>query len=235
VSEGVLRNGIRRGRKPIHDVAMTAAERQARHRERLRTCTLTNLQLLIDAGRTFGAIHADPPWRFRVYSGKGKMRSAENHYETQALDDIKRWPVAQLAAKDCALFMWCVIPEIPGALEVIRAWGFSYKTTAFTWVKQNRSGHGLFWGMGYWTRANAELCLLATRGQPRRINKDVHQIVMSPVMEHSRKPDETYARIERLVHGPYLDLFGRRPLPGWTVFGNEWHDTLFTRDIAALA
>ena len=89
------------------------------------------------------------PWEFKVYSGKGKQRSAERHYDTKPLEAIKELPVTQLAADDCALFLWCVLPEIPGALEVLNAWGFTYKTVAFTWVKQNRGGEGLFWGMGY--------------------------------------------------------------------------------------
>jgi N6-adenosine-specific RNA methylase IME4 len=194
-------------------------------------CTVENLQELINAGKKFGVIYADPPWSFEVYSGKGKQRSADRHYGTQSLEEIKNLPVEQLAADDCALFMWAVMPELPGALAVLKAWGFTYKTVGFTWVKQNRSGAGLFWGMGYWTRANAELCLLATRGSPKRQAMDVHQIVMSPVGEHSRKPEEVSARIERLVPGPYLELFARRPMNGWTVWGNEITRGLFHQQI----
>jgi N6-adenosine-specific RNA methylase IME4 len=113
------------------------------------------------------------------------------------------------------------MPMLPVAFEVIAAWGFTYKTDAFVWVKQNRSGAGLFTGMGYWTRSNAELCLLATRGRPQRRNRDVRQIILSPVQEHSRKPDEAAYRIQRLVAGPYLELYARRPNPGWRVWGNE--------------
>lgn len=183
--------------------------------------TVADLTALAQEGKRFSVIYADPPWEFRVYSGKGKQRSAERHYDTSSLDDIKALPVEALAADDCALFLWCVMPELPGALEVIKAWGFEYKTVGFTWVKQNKSGEGLFWGMGYWTRANAELCLLATRGSPQRLAMDVHQVVMAPVGEHSRKPDEVRKRIERLLGGPYLELFGRQEADGWTVWGNE--------------
>lgn len=180
--------------------------------------TVSDLSALTEK---FAVIYADPPWEFEVYSGKGKQRSAERHYDTKSLDDISALPVAALAADDCALFLWCVMPEIPGALEIIQEWGFEYKTVAFTWVKQNRGGAGLFTGMGYWTRANAELCLLATRGSPMRLAMDVHQVVMAPVREHSRKPDEVRTRIERLLAGPYLELYGRQHFPGWTVWGNE--------------
>jgi N6-adenosine-specific RNA methylase IME4 len=194
-------------------------------------CTVADLDSLISSGKKYSVIYADPPWSFNVYSGKGKIRSADRHYDTQSLDDIKSMPVAQLAADDCALMMWAVMPELPGALEVIKAWGFTYKTVAFTWVKENRSGNGLFWGMGYWTRANAEVCLLATKGAPKRQAMDVHQVIMSPVSEHSRKPDEAQVRIERLLPGPYLELYGRRPTPGWTVWGNQISRNLFQQEI----
>jgi N6-adenosine-specific RNA methylase IME4 len=166
-------------------------------------------------------IYADPPWTFEAYSGKGKMKSAERHYDTASLDAIKALPVADLAADDCALFLWCTMPQIPEALEAIKAWGFSYKTVAFTWVKLNKSGNGIFLGLGYWTRANPEICLLATKGDPTRLAMDVRQVVMAPVGAHSTKPEEVRKRIERLLAGPYLELFARAPAEGWTVWGNE--------------
>ena len=113
------------------------------------------------------------------------------------------------------------MPELPGALEVIKAWGFEYKTAGFTWVKQNKSGEGLFTGMGYWTRSNAEICLFATRGSPQRMAKDVSQVILSRVGEHSAKPQEARRRIERLLLGPYLELFARSPANGWVTWGNE--------------
>ena len=198
-------------------------------------CTVDDLNKPIAAGKKFGVIYADPPWAFRVYSGKGKARSADKEYDTQSLDWIKSLPIEQLAADDCALFLWAVMPELPGALDVIKAWGFEYKTAGFTWVKQvSIDNPNLAWGMGYWTRANAELCLLATRGSPQRQAKDVHQVIMSPVGEHSRKPEEASVRIERLLPGPYLELFARRPMAGWTVWGNQISRGLFTRDIPEL-
>jgi N6-adenosine-specific RNA methylase IME4 len=197
---------------------------QERDADRARTeggCTVEDLHALIQAGRKFPTILADPPWSFRVFSGRGKPRSAERHYDVLSLDAIKALPVKQLAANDAALLLWAVWPELPGALDVIRSWGFDYKTAAFVWVKQNPSGNGLHFGMGYHTRSNSEPCLLATRGEPKRIAKDVHQIVMAPVGVHSAKPDEVQARIERLLPGPYLELYGRCTRPGWTVWGNE--------------
>ena len=112
------------------------------------------------------------------------------------------------------------MPELRGALDIIVAWGFSYKTAAFVWVKTTAAGMPAT-GMGYWTRANAEICLLATRGAPKRLAKDVHQVVMAPRGEHSAKPEEVRRRIERLVGGPYLELYARRQAAGWTAWGNQ--------------
>jgi N6-adenosine-specific RNA methylase IME4 len=220
VSEG--REAIERGvEKQVLRAVDIATARTAYDARKEQGGAVGDLRALAAAGKRFAVIYADPPWLFEVYSGKGKQRSAERHYDVMSLDAIKAMPVPALAADDCALFLWCVMPEISGALEVIKAWGFEFKTAAFNWVKQNRSGEGLFWGMGYWTRANAELCLLATRGAPQRLAMDVHQVIMSPVAEHSAKPDEARGRIQRLLAGPYLELFARAPAPGWTTWGNE--------------
>ncbi len=185
-------------------------------------CQVDDLHALIADGRKFAVIYADPPWEFQACTGKSTwQQTGARYYDAQSLDVLKALPVKQLAAKDCALFLWAVTAELPAALEVIKAWGFEYITVGFVWVKQNRSGDGLFTGLGAWTRANAELCLLAKRGTPRRMAMDVHQVVMAPVGEHSVKPEEVRARIERLVDGPYLEMFGRESVPGWTVYGNE--------------
>lgn len=225
------RDGVARAVKTVMRAAGIEHEREGYTSEVTDGCTVEDLKLLTEAGKKFGVIYADPPWSFNVYSGKGKQRSADRHYDTQSLDDIKTLPVGELAADDCALFLWAVMPELPGAIEVMKAWGFTYKTVAFNWVKQNETGKGLHWGMGYWTRANAELCLLGTRGSPQRQAKDVHQVIMSPVGAHSRKPEEASARIERLLPGPYLELFGRRPMLGWTVWGNQITRGLFHQQI----
>jgi N6-adenosine-specific RNA methylase IME4 len=204
-------------RKETRHVANSAA-----YAERVYAgCTVEDLNRLAADGCRFSCIYADPPYEFNAYSAKGKDRSADRHYDTRGLDAIMALKVGGLAADDCVLLMWAVMPTLPGALEVIKAWGFTFKTVGFTWVKQNKNSDSLFCGMGYWTRANAELCLLATKGNPKRLNADVQQVLIAPVMEHSRKPDEFHNRIERLVGGPYLELYARRERPGWTVWGNE--------------
>lgn len=170
----------------------------------------------------YSVIYADPPWQYRTYSKKGQGRSAESHYPTMSLDEIKDLPVGELAAKDCALFMWATFPCLLEAFQVLDAWGFEYKTIAFVWIKQNRISDSLFWGMGYWTRANAELCILATKGHPKRVNSGVHQVIMSHVEQHSKKPDEARDRIVQLMGDvPRIELFARQSPDGWDVWGNE--------------
>ena len=172
--------------------------------------------------KKYSIIYADPPWQYRTYSKKGQGRSAESHYPTMSIEDLKALPVSQLADKDCALFLWITFPCLQEALELIQAWGFSYKTVAFVWVKQNRKADSLFWGMGYWTRANAELCILATKGHPRRANSGVHQVVLSHIEQHSKKPGEVRDRIVRLMGDlPRIDLFARQSPEAWDVWGTE--------------
>jgi N6-adenosine-specific RNA methylase IME4 len=166
----------------------------------------------------YGAILADPPWHWKARSPKGEGRSAKNHYSVMSADDLKAMTIP--AADDCVLFMWAIDPMLPQAFDLIKAWGFQYKTVGFTWAKINVSGKDPIGG-GYWTRANPEMCLLATRGQPKRLNADVRQLLMAPRREHSRKPDEIYGRIEALVDGPYLEMFARQTRAGWDAWGNE--------------
>jgi N6-adenosine-specific RNA methylase IME4 len=177
----------------------------------------------------FGAILADPPWTFRVWADSDKAHgSASAHYNTMSIDELKAMDVAGVAAPDSTLFMWICWPNLVESLDLISSWGFGYKTCAFAWVKGDASQIEFFhdevkpyMGLGYWTRANSEVCLLATRGKPKRMNADVRQAIIAPRREHSRKPDGIHERIERLVGGPYLELFARQQRPGWTVWGNQ--------------
>jgi len=173
----------------------------------------------------FGAILADPPWHFETW-GEGGNRNVTSKYPTMSVREIARLPVEELAAPNCTLFLWSVWPKLFEAVQVIEMWGFTYKTCAFSWMKADpyrlfADDKTPFAGMGYWTRANTEPCLLATRGKPKRINADVRQGIIAPRREHSRKPDEIHERIERLVDGPYLEMFARSPRRGWTVWGNQ--------------
>ena len=175
----------------------------------------------------FGVIEMDPPWSFATFDGKSSVPTlAADPYQTMSLDALKALPVADVAAADCALFMWTVDAHLAEALELGAALGFEFKTIALIWVKAVPyiGQDGFFtpsMGMGYWTRKEAEVCLLFTRGKPKRLSRSVRQVMASPRREHSRKPEEGYRRIMALVGGPYLQMFARAPRPGWTTWGNE--------------
>ena len=137
-------------------------------------------------------------------------------------EDIYNLDVASIAAEDCILFLWATFPCLQEALQTIKRWGFSYKTLGFCWVKRNRKTPSWFWGLGFWTRANPEICIIATKGKPKRISKAVHSVVDTPIEAHSKKPDVVRARIVELVGNiPRIELFARTRSEGWVCLGNE--------------
>lgn len=173
----------------------------------------------------YGLIAADPPWKFRAGHSN---RSTENHYPTMPLAAIKALPVADLAAKDCALLLWTTPPFLKQSLEVMTAWQFRFVSVAFTWIKLKKHhadalfmDNDVFISLGHTTRKSSEMCLLGKRGRPTRLNADVPEVILAKRREHSRKPDQFYARCERLYPGPYLELFSRTARRGWDAFGNE--------------
>ena len=171
--------------------------------------------------KKYGVIYADPPWSFKTYSEKGKDRSPEKHYPVLSIADIIRLPVDRIAKDNAVLLMWVVDPLLDQAFKVIDAWGFKYKTVGFTWAKSNKTKPGFFTGLGYWTRGNPEMCLLATKGKPKRLSKSVPQLVIDQRREHSKKPDIMYKHIENLLEGPHIELFARQKVSGWDAWGNE--------------
>jgi N6-adenosine-specific RNA methylase IME4 len=163
----------------------------------------------------YGVILADPPWTFKTRSAKGEGRAPK--YRRMSVAEIKALPVASFAADHCALFLWANGPRLPEMFDVIAAWGFAYKAIAFTWAKRSRRDRAWHMGCGYGTRANVELCLLATRGAPKRLDRGVRQLIVEAVRQHSRKPDRVRDDIMRLFGGPYLELFARSHAPRWDV------------------
>ena len=148
--------------------------------------------------------------------------AAEWHYDTMSVEEICGLSIDEIANKDAVLLLWATFPKLPEALRVIKAWGFQYKTVAFVWLKQNKSGKGWFFGLGFWTRGNAEICLLATKGNPHRYSNSVHQFIISPLRQHSQKPDEAREKIVALMGDPpRVELFARTKTEGWDVWGNE--------------
>lgn len=211
--------------------ATKAADLEARrsaHRERTKDgCNVRHLGELARSGYRAGFIGSDPQWKFLTRSDAGDGRSANVHYKTEAVDAIKQLPVGELAADNSAHGMWCVDWAVRDAIELGEHYGFKHVTTLYTWVKTNgdrfdlREDPTFHLGMGYWSRANPEVCLLFTKGTPKRLHADVRQLIIAPLMEHSRKPDAWLERSERLVEGPYLELNARRRRPGWTAWGDE--------------
>lgn len=178
---------------------------------------------IFNTNKKYNIIYADPPWTFKTYSKKGKLKkSAENHYPCMNKKDIQELPIIELADKNCILFLWVTFPCLEEGLELIKKWGFEYKTCGFTWIKRNKKSDSWFWGLGYWTRANAEICLIATKGKPKRVSKRVHQICDARIEQHSKKPNEIRDRIVELCGNlPRIELFARQHAEGWDCWGNE--------------
>lgn len=190
--------------------------------------------------KKYKIIYADPPWS---YKDKGCKGNASQQYSLMADAAICDLPVKDIADEDCVLFMWATYPKIGEALEVIKAWGFTYKTIGFQWIKQNRGGSGHFLGLGRWTRGNSEPCLvatkgdnvsivldeegtvpvlLATKGRPKRLSAGVSQLVFAPLRRHSQKPDEVRDKIVELIGDlPRIELFARSAADGWDCWGDE--------------
>jgi len=173
--------------------------------------------------KKYQIIYADPPWKFKVWCfDTGSGRSPDQYYPTMELEDICALPVQEIADKNCILFLWGTWPKLTEALQVINAWGFKYKTSAFVWGKQNPKDRKFMCGLGYWTRKATEFVLLATKGSPKRMDKSVREFIASPRREHSRKPDEIRCRIVKLMGDiPRIELFAREKTEGWDVWGNE--------------
>ncbi|MDD5356568.1 MAG: MT-A70 family methyltransferase [Candidatus Pacebacteria bacterium] len=168
-------------------------------------------------------IYADPPWRyskFRHWRVMGKGIAA--YYETLTTSEIAALPVSKIAAGDCILFLWTTFPRLPDALAVIAAWGFTYKTVGFTWLKLNARNGKPFFGMGHYTRSNCEVCLIGVKGRSLRVSNRVSSVVFAPRQEHSRKPDEVRERIVTLCgNRPRIELFARERVSGWDAWGDE--------------
>lgn len=178
----------------------------------------------------FAVILADPAWSYITYNGSGTPhRTKKDHYPVMTLDELKLLEVSEVAAKDCVLIMWVIGSHLDQALELGRSWGFTYKSDLFYWIKIGKSDPSVRpIGMGKWTRKQVETALIFTRGNPKRLDAGVRQLIETEEhliyaarREHSRKPDQQYERIERLCAGPFLEMFARTQRSGWESWGNE--------------
>lgn len=185
---------------------------------------------IFDTNKKYQIIYADPPWEYKESGGIKKSRGmAKQHYNTMEIGEICALPIHNLATENSVLLLWATFPRIREAMKVIEAWGFEYKTAAFVWVKQNRKSDRLFLGMGAYTRANAEICLLGiskkTKARQMVRRHDIHQIVVSPIEYHSKKPDVIREKIVQLFGDiPRIELFARQSVPGWDCWGLEAPD-----------
>ncbi len=180
--------------------------------------------------KKYQIIYADPPWQFKNYNDKTAKNWVGSHYGCMTTEDICNLPVSEIADENCILFIWATFPKLPDCLKVIEKWGFIYKTLGFNWYKENQNG-SLFFGMGYWTRSNTEICLIATKGHPKRQDANVFQVIEYPRLKHSEKPPIIRDRIVQLMGDlPRIELFARPPkdrlfedesYKGWDVWGNE--------------
>jgi site-specific DNA-methyltransferase (adenine-specific) len=170
--------------------------------------------------KKYQIIYADPPWKYEFSHTRSR---AINDYTTLDKEAICNFPIKDIAEDNSMLLMWVTFPKLEWAIPVMNAWGFKYITNAFTWIKLNGGGQGHFWGMGYYTRSNAELCLLGRRGDGVKvISHSVHSVIQTPIEKHSKKPEETKKRIEALFGDKTrVELFARQKTEGWDVFGNE--------------
>jgi N6-adenosine-specific RNA methylase IME4 len=180
--------------------------------------------------KKYNIIYADPPWQFKYQSKKRtdgtsddlNIRDPQKEYPCMTIDDIYNMPVNEIADDNSILFLWVTYPLLKEGIKTMEEWGFTYKTCGFSWIKKNKKSDSLFWGLGYWTRANNEICLLGTKGKPKRVSKGVHQVVMSKIQKHSQKPDIVKDRIVELCGDvPRIELFARQRTKGWDVWGNE--------------
>jgi site-specific DNA-methyltransferase (adenine-specific) len=170
--------------------------------------------------KKYNIIYADPAWSYNDKM-KGKCFGADFHYETQGTQWIRSLPVNNICEKDSVLFMWAVSPLLPDAIDVINKWGFKYKTVAFCWSKLTKNKKRVS-NLGRWTMGNIEICLLATKGKPKRIIKNVKQFIECERTQHSKKPDEVRERIVELMGDlPRIELFARQKVEGWDCWGDE--------------
>lgn len=210
----------------------------------------------------YNVITLDPPWKYNSRANhKTRFRGgAGGHYPLMTMAEIAALPVGDLAARNCALLMWCTFPYLDEQIKLFKHWGFRYRTQFLTWIKINPKGydlpkddptyridkqyvlysdglfHSVFFGVGYYAKSNTEVLLLGMRGQVPTVSNNVSSVILAPRREHSRKPDETYSRIEGVFGNvPRIELFARHAHPGWAAAGNGIDGTDIRETFARVA
>lgn len=178
---------------------------------------------IYNTDKKYNIIYADPPWQYKdKRTGKKISGGASNHYNTMNIEDIKKIPIKDLADKNCMLFLWVTFPNLQEGLDVIKEWGFEYKTLGFSWIKTNKKNGKPFFGIGYYTKSNCEVCLIGVKGKPLKVSNYVSSVIIHPKEEHSKKPNEVRNKIIELCGDlPRIELFARQQVEGWDCWGNE--------------
>ena len=181
--------------------------------------------------KKYQIIYADPPWEYGNFKNIDENRNKRINgdlfkitpYSCMSLKDIKELPIPSISEENSILFIWVTMPLLQDVFGVIQNWGFTYKTCGFVWTKKNKNNNGFYFGLGHYTRANTELCLIATKGKGVKIiSKSVQQIITSTISNHSKKPDEARKRILELCGDlPRIELFARTKIHGWDTWGND--------------
>lgn len=175
--------------------------------------------------KKYQIIYADPPWDYKGWEKRKDKRFGfvGTQYNRMSFSDISSLPIQDICFDDCLLFLWVTFPFLQKGLDLIKCWGFEYKTCGFTWIKLTKYGHKIKpYGLGYYTKSNAEVVLIGRKGKYIVKRRDIQQIVISPIENHSKKPDEVRDRIVQLCGDlPRIELFARKKTKGWDVWGNE--------------
>lgn len=178
---------------------------------------------IFNTNNKYKIIYADPPWNYKdKRKGKRISGGAESHYPTMKINDLKRLPINEISEDNCMLFMWVTFPNLQEGLELIKSWGFKYKTLGFSWIKTNKNNSKPFFGIGYYTKSNCEICLIGVKGKPIKISNSVSSVLIEPREEHSKKPDCVRNKIIELCGDTSrIELFARQYVDGWDCWGNE--------------
>jgi len=188
---------------------------------------------IFSTDKRYGVIYADPPWRYNKRNNpKTKFgKGAFGHYDLMTMQDIAKLPVPEIAAENCALFMWVTFPYLDEQIKLFEKWGFRYTTLGFSWVKTNQKNGQPFFGIGYYAKSNCEICLIGIKGKMKPVSNKVSSCIISPRREHSRKPDEVRERIVELFGDiPRIELFARQRADGWDCWGNQCEEEKFEQN-----
>jgi N6-adenosine-specific RNA methylase IME4 len=190
---------------------------------------------IYNTDKKYNIIYADPAWSYRDYTSRevaernlnnNSKKSVVMKYDVMKTQDLCGLPIKDISAEDCILFMWVTMPKLNECFDLMKSWGFKYSTCGFTWIKKNKKNTSTnFWGMGRWTRSNAELCLIGIKGKPQRVSKSIHSVIETPIEEHSKKPSCVRDKIVELCGDlPRIELFARQHADGWDCWGLEAPD-----------